>query len=80
MIADKNFVLAVERFVNENVNYEKWGCNYIFCHQGLSPIVRNYKKGLHCVSKALCQKTLDFCPFKFNAANLSILGACCVEN
>ena len=53
MIADENFAFAVVRFVNENANYEKWGCNYIFCKQGMWPIVRNYNKGLYCVSKAL---------------------------
>ena len=76
MIADEKFINAVLRFVNWYANYKKWGCNYIFCLQGMCPIVRDYDKELYCVSKALYEKLLGFCPFKFNAANLSILGAC----
>ena len=75
MIADKNFVNAVVHFVNENANYKKWGCNYIFCRQGICLAVRDYDKGLHCVGKALCNKMLSFCPFKFNTADLCVSGA-----
>jgi hypothetical protein len=30
-ITDEIFLFAALRFVNWYVDYEKWGCNYIFC-------------------------------------------------
>jgi len=52
-ITDEIILFAVLRFVNWYVDYEKWGCNYIFCRQKFCLIIRHYKKGLYSVCKAL---------------------------